>query len=97
MTCTVLLELHLKEECIDQIKAGFKGMFPDTRAYDGCIDIYATQDQDTPTTIIAVEKWETRQHYEKYLAWREERGDLDAVGEMLSEPPSIRYFDHLDA
>ena len=97
MACVVLLELQVKEECVDQMKSGFKDMFPDTRAYDGCIDIYATQDQDNPTTIIAVEQWETRQHYEKYLAWRTERGDLDALGEMLDGEPSIRYFEPFDA
>ena len=97
MACVVLLEVQVKEEFIDQFKASFKEMFPDTRSYDGCIDIYATQDQDNPTTMIAVEQWETRQHYEKYLAWRTERGDLDKLGAMFSAEPSIRYFDPVDA
>lgn len=97
MACVVLLEISVKDEAIDGIKEGLKGMFPDTRAFDGNIDIYATQDQDNPNTIVMVEKWESRQHYETYLAWRTERGDIEALGAALQSPPSIRYMDILDA
>ncbi|MEM7543140.1 MAG: antibiotic biosynthesis monooxygenase [Pseudomonadota bacterium] len=97
MACVVLLEINVKDEAIEGIKSGLGGMFPDTRAYEGNIDIYATQDQDNPNTIVMVEKWESRQHYEKYFAWRTERGDIDALGEALASPPSIRYMDILDA
>lgn len=93
MACTVLLELTVKPECVDDTIAGLGGMLPETRQYDGCIEVYAHQDQDNPTTIVAVEQWETRSHYEKYLAWRQETGALDALGAWLSAPPSIRYFD----
>ena len=97
MSCTVLLEIQVKEECIEQIQKGFKEMLPDTRSYDGCLDIYIAQDKDKPTTFVAVERWESREKYEKYLAWRTERGDLDAIGAMLTAEPSIRYFDPKDA
>jgi hypothetical protein len=33
------------------------------------------------------------QHYENYLAWRQQRGDLDKLATALVGPPSIRYFD----
>ena len=96
MACTVLLELTLKPEAVEGVKEGLKGMLPDTRAYDGCIEVYATQDQDNPGTIVAVEKWESRQHYEKYFAWRQERGDLDGLADALAAEPSIRYMDTFD-
>ncbi|MCZ6774403.1 MAG: putative quinol monooxygenase [Proteobacteria bacterium] len=70
MTCVVLLELEVKEEAVEGLMAGLKDIFPDTRAYEGCIDVYASQDQDKPTTIVMVERWESRAHYEKYFARR---------------------------
>ncbi len=97
MACVVLLEIQLKEECVDQLKSAWKEMFPDTRTFDGCIDIYATQDLDNPTTVYAVEQWESRQHHEKYLAWRTERGDLDAFGAMIAGEPRILYSEPFDA
>ena len=44
-----------------------------------------------------IERWRSRADYEAYLAWRTERGDLDTLGAMLAGPPSIRYFDAVDA
>ena len=48
---------------------------------------------DDPSNIVIVENWETRGHYEAYLKWREERGDLDKLGTMLEGAPSIRFYD----
>ena len=41
-TTVVMLEMQVKPEAVAELKAGLKGMLPDTRAYDGCqgIDIY---------------------------------------------------------
>ena len=93
MACTVLLELKVKPECVNDTINGLGAMLPETRSYDGCIEVCAHQDQDDPTTIVAIEQWQTRQHYEKYLAWRQESGALDALGAWLTQPPSIRFFD----
>ena len=43
------------------------------------------------------ERWDSRQHYEKYLAWRTETGAVNQLGAMLAAPPSIRYFERIDA
>ena len=48
--------------------------------------------QDDSLNLVLLETWSTREHYEKYLAWRSERGDLEVLGVLLSQAPSIRYF-----
>lgn len=93
MACTVLLELKVKPECVDDTLAGLAGLLPETRQYEGCIEVYAHQDQDDPTTILAIEQWDSREAYEKYFAWRTETGVIDALAAWVSAPPSIRYFD----
>jgi quinol monooxygenase YgiN len=97
MTCTVLLGIKVKKEHADGMAEGFKGLFPDTRSYDGNIDLYVSRDQDDPQSFVIVETWETRQKYEAYLAWRTERGDMDNLATLLDGEPSIRYLDRLGA
>ena len=97
MTCTVILEVKVKKEHADGMAEGFKDLFPDTRSFDGCIELYATRNQDDPQNFVIVETWETRQKYETYFAWRTERGDIDNLSTMLEGELSLRYFDRLGA
>ena len=50
------------------------------------------QDMDDPAKMMIVEQWDSREQYEKYLAWRTERGDVEVL-ESLWESPTWRYFD----
>jgi quinol monooxygenase YgiN len=43
---------------------------------------------------VIVEQWDTRGHYEKYLAWRTESGVMDEFAAMMAGPPNIRFFDY---
>ena len=97
MSVVVLLEIQVKPEAIDEMKAFLQRILPDTRAYDGCqgIDIYGNLD-DTGN-LVFYERWDSRQHYEKYFAWRTETGVLNQFGTMVAAPPSIRYFERPDA
>ena len=45
--------------------------------------------------MVFVEHWDSRQHYEKYLAWRTERGDLASLVGWLDGDPNIRFFDNV--
>lgn len=95
MACQVILELRTKEDCIDKARNWFKGVLPDTREFDGCTSIYLVRNQDDPQSLMIVEQWDSRPQYEKYLAWRTERGDIDALLEMMEGEPNIRFFDYL--
>jgi quinol monooxygenase YgiN len=97
MACTVLLELQVQADKVDTLKGVFKDILGDTRAYDGCISVDVTDNQDDGSNMLLIEKWESRAKYEKYLGWREETGALEQLGSLLSAPPSIRYFDPVDA
>jgi quinol monooxygenase YgiN len=97
MSVLVLLELAVKPDRLDDMRSDMTAALPDTRAFAGCEEVRAHQNQDDPSTFVIVERWASRADYEKYLAWREERGDLDNLRTMLSGPPSIRYFDDIGA
>ena len=93
MAITVLVEFNSKPEDTDALKQFMADALPDTRAYDGCISLDVCNSDDN---FVIVAQWESREHQEKYLAWRTEQGALKKMGEMLSSGPSFRYFDQLD-
>lgn len=95
MTCTVLLEVRVKKENVDGMAEGFKGLFPDTRSFEGCVDLYATQSLDDPQTFVVVETWVSRPAYEKYFAWRVARGDIDNMKSIIEGDIKLRYFERL--
>lgn len=97
MTCCVLLEIKVKKEHVDDVAGGFKDSFPDTRTFDGCIDLYATQNLDDPQNFVIVETWESREKYEAYFAWRTERGDIDNLRAVLEGDLDIRFMDRIGA
>jgi len=97
MTCTVLLEIRVKKELVDGMAAGFKGLFPDTRSFPGCIELFASQNLDDPQNFVIVETWESRAAYEKYFAWRVETGVIAALSEQVEGEVSLRYFDRIGA
>jgi quinol monooxygenase YgiN len=71
-------------------------MVPETLTYDGCAGVTMYQNQDE-STIVLIEPWASRAHQERYLAWRTERGEVAALVAMLTGPPTIRYFNSVDA
>lgn len=97
MSVTVLLEVNAKLENLAELKSTFKNTLPDTRAYEGCQGVDVIGNQDDSCNLVLIQKWDSRQHYEKYLAWRTETGALDALGAKLAQPPSVRYYDDVDA
>ena len=70
----------------------FGPAFSATRNYDGFIEltVYIEQSQDT---VFIVEKWKTKEHYEKYLKWRIDTGLVEALTPYAAAAPVIRYFD----
>jgi quinol monooxygenase YgiN len=97
MSVTVLLEAPVKPENVSNMKSYMAELLPDSRKYEGCrgMDVYFnTEDKNT---MVVLERWDSRQHHEKYLGWRTETGVMDKIGGMLAGPPSIRYFERADA
>ena len=96
MAVTIILEIQAKKGTGNDLLATMKGILPETRNYDGCIGLNVYQNQDDSDVMVLVENFESKAHYEKYLAWREETGVLQKLGAALEGPPSIRFFDLTD-
>jgi quinol monooxygenase YgiN len=48
---------------------------------------------DDPKNYVMTEVWDSKEHYEKYLAFRTEDGTVDNITGMSEEGPDIRIFD----
>jgi quinol monooxygenase YgiN len=96
MSVMVLLEMQVKPEAVNEVKGLLKQLLPDTRAYAGCqgIDIYGNLDDGG--NLVFYERWNTRDHYQRYLAWRTETGVLEKLSAKLTGPPKIRYYERVD-
>ena len=92
----VLLEGVAKPETVEKLQALVKSRFPETRAFEGCQGITAFLNDDGKTFVF-VEHWDSKEHYEKYYAWRDETGVIAELVGMLEAAPSIRFFDPVDA
>ena len=93
MPVSVLLEGVLKEGLVDEFVEICKGAYPVTRAYDGCQGINLTLNVDDPKNYVMTEIWDSKEHYEQYLAFRTEDGTVDAITAMSEDGPVIRIFD----
>jgi quinol monooxygenase YgiN len=97
MSIIATLRLPAQPEKVEKLKSLLKTDLPDTRRFKGCQAVSVYQDEDVPESLVVWGTWDSRDHFEKYLAWRTERGDQDGLGAMLAAPPSISYLDLVDA
>ncbi len=97
MTVSVLFEGTLKEGLVDQFEEMCTDALKVTRAFDGCQNINLTFNVENKHNYVLTEVWDSKEHYEKYLAFRTEDGTIATVNEMCSESPTIRIFDITNA
>jgi quinol monooxygenase YgiN len=95
MSVTVIAATRVKPEAAAAFADGMEKTLIETRAYEGCISVYGYRDQDDPTNIIAIEQWETRDHYEAYVVWRRSTGTMDRLAAILQGPVTVQYFDQI--
>ena len=89
MSVSVLLSGTLKDGLVEQFKEICAGAFHVTRAFDGCQNINLTLNVENPHKYVLTEVWDSKEHYEKYLAFRTEDGTVGAIGDMSVDGPNL--------
>lgn len=87
MSVVVIAEFHAAEGRLDELLAMLTAVLPDTRAYDGCLGLESWLDEER-ATIVLTERWDSFDHYDRYLAWRGETGALTAAAPLLEGGPA---------
>ncbi len=96
MSIIIIVDAKLREESISAAAKFFAEIVPDTRGFEGCEGVDICIDSQDTCNLVLVEKWASKEHYEKYHHWREERGDLQKIREMLDGPVSRRVLNVLE-
>ena len=88
----VNLQLNIKPGVRKEFIEWFHSILPDTRSYEGCSALYCCSLAEDAEAVEVVSKWESKSHYDDYLKWREESGDLDFLGNFLAADPVFRFL-----
>jgi quinol monooxygenase YgiN len=96
MSIFVMREGQIQSDKIADMKSYLIQTVPETRSYDGCqgIDVYFNI--ENPGNMVVLQQWESRDHFDRYLQWREETGVVARSVSMLTEPIGTRYFKRAD-
>ena len=97
MSVSVLLSGTLKDGLVEKFTEICSEAFHVTRAFDGCQNINLTLNVENPHKYVLTEVWDSKEHYEKYLAFRTEDGTVGAIGDMSVDGPNIDIFNITDA
>ena len=95
MPVTVILELHMKAETVEDVLQGLAADLPDTRAYKGNLSVDVVRDQADPCHITLIERWQERADQEAYIAWRTSTGSMEQTIAASAAPPTITYYDEM--
>lgn len=92
-TIYVTLELSLKPEAVDAFCTQIPETLEGTRSFPGFVSIHIRRHADEPNRVIFIEEWESRKAYEAYVAFRTESGMMDAMGDIITQPPRVEIWD----
>ena len=94
MAVLVMFDARYQPDKVDEAIAILQAALPDTRAFDGCIEVTFQRDLDDPAHLALVERWESRAKYEAYTAWRAGAGSMgDGFGKTMAGRPVVTYFE----
>ncbi|HEU0073154.1 MAG TPA: antibiotic biosynthesis monooxygenase [Dehalococcoidia bacterium] len=95
MSVLVLIEARAKPEMRDELRAFLQGNMHEISSSPGNESVAFHSQFDDPNVLLFVEYWDNRESYDKYLAWRYERGDHARMVAMMDGEVSVRVFDIL--
>lgn len=88
----VILNAQLRSPASDEsVVEVIHGMLTETRGFDGCLGVETLVDTKDPSKIVIIERWESKEANNAYLAWRQGDGAAGAkkFGALLAGAPSM--------
>lgn len=95
MPVTVLLKMTTKPGSGDELVELLEQILPDTRSFDGCLDLRVLRNLDDPDEITLLQKWEAREKHQAYSAWRAAVETGKRMAHLLAEQPKAVCYAQL--
>jgi quinol monooxygenase YgiN len=98
MSIGVIIDVHLKPGGAEKMFEIFKERLPKhTREWDGCEDIYLYADSEDPNHLYLVERWESREKYDKYREWAMSQPNQEELASQIEGEMKTIYLDDTGA
>jgi quinol monooxygenase YgiN len=92
MPVTVLFELRIKPEAVNEARDLMHRTLDVTRAFDGNLGIDVLVDTDDEAHWVIYQLWDTAEHDEAYRSFRAGDGQVAELPPLLAAPPvKTRY------
>ena len=95
MGINIITEFKTEPGRAEALIALLRELLPSSLEHGGAEEISIRQDQDDPNYIISAQRWQSRDVYLAYFAWRTDEGVAAQIGEMLEEPQRIRFLNEV--
>ncbi|RBH60116.1 hypothetical protein C3F00_003390 [Pseudomonas sp. MWU13-2860] len=92
---TVTLLMNIKPEFMEAFIEGLPELTRGTSSAAGALSVRVLRQHQDSQAICFVEQWENEAAFHAYIAWREARGDMAHLGQLLSAPPQINLWSSL--
>jgi quinol monooxygenase YgiN len=93
MSVCVIVQCRIHPESLDEYRRVTAELLPETRAFDGNEALWILEDPEDPTSIVMMERWTSPEAYQRYAAWRQERGDTDRIVAMMADRSRLFLHD----
>ncbi|MDH4145443.1 MAG: antibiotic biosynthesis monooxygenase [Acidimicrobiia bacterium] len=93
MSIAVIAEFPVHPERSEEFLTLLGSILADTRGFDGCEVLETFVDQADPGRVVLWERWPSRDHHRRYLAWRNSTDLGERLAPFLRERPHFTYLD----
>ena len=97
MSIGVIVDFLCKPGGAALLTETMKERLPFTRTYDGCEEIYLYTDHNDPNHLFLVERWESREKYDKYRGWAMAQPGTQELLPLLEREMTTIYLDETGA
>ena len=84
--------MMVSEAAAGQFFEGLRQLIKETQSAPGCLSVRAMREEAYSSTVLFVEQWASKQAFNDYIGWRTERGDMQAIAQVLTERQQIRTW-----
>lgn len=91
MSVRVTLNCHLQSECASELFAFLDKNLPNVRSFKGNEYVKVLIDNDNDEMLLD-EQWRSVEAHQAYIQCITDSGVLQQLGQFLTQPPTIKYF-----